>query len=64
MRKEYPSFQKFIKVPTSPMSKETYAYKIQRFMRFASEFQYVKHAEDFESLLDYDNQNSILIIKL
>jgi len=56
MRKEHPSFQKFIKVPTSPKSKETYAYKIQRFMRFAAEFQYVKHAEDFESLLDYNSE--------
>ena len=56
MRKEHPCFQKFIKVPTSAMSKETYAYKIQRFMRFAAEFSYVKHEEDFESLLEYDTE--------
>ena len=56
MKNEHQCFQKFIKVPSSPMSKETYSYKIQRFMRFASEFKYVKHDEDFESLLDYDSE--------
>lgn len=56
MRKEHPCFQKFIKVPSSPKSKESYAYKIQRFMKFAAKFKYVKHEEDFESLLDYDSE--------
>ena len=56
MRKEHSSFRKFIKVPSTPKSKETYAYKIQRFMNFAATFKYVTHAEDFESLLEYDSE--------
>ena len=56
MKKEYPCFHKFIKVPSTPKSKESYAYKIQRFMKFAAECKYVKHKEDFESLLQYDGE--------
>jgi len=56
MKKEHSSFRKFIKVPSTPKSKETYAYKIQRFMNFAATFKYVAHVEDFESLLQYDSE--------
>ena len=56
MSKEHSCFRKFIKVPSSAKSKETYAYKIQRFMRYATEFKYVKHEEDFESLLNYNSE--------
>ena len=56
MKSEHSSFRKFIKVPSTPQSKETYAYKIQRFMNFAATFKYVTHAEDFESLLEYDSE--------
>jgi hypothetical protein len=56
MKDEHPCFHKFIKVPTTPKSKESYAYKIQRFMKFAAKFQHAKHAEDFESLLQYDSE--------
>ena len=56
MKIEHSSFHKFIKVPSTPKSKESYAYKIQRFMKFAAEFKYVDHEEDFESLLEYDTE--------
>jgi len=56
MKKEHSSFRKFIKVPSTPKSKETYAYKIQRFMNFAATYKYVTHTEDFESLLQYDSE--------
>ena len=56
MKSEHSSFRKFIKVPSTPKSQETYAYKIQRFMNFAATFKYVTHAEDFESLLEYDSE--------
>ncbi len=56
MKNDHPCFHKFIKVPSTPKSKETYAYKIQRFMKFAAEFKHVKHTEDFESLLQYDSE--------
>lgn len=56
MKHEHACFHKFIKVPTTPKSKESYAYKIQRFMKFAFEKKYVKHVEDFESLLEYDTE--------
>jgi len=56
MKTQHRCFYRFIKVPSTGMSKETYAYKIQRFMKFAAEFDYVKHPEDFESLLDYDSE--------
>ena len=56
MKIEQSSFRKFIKVPSTPKSKESYAYKIQRFMKFAAEFKYVNHEEDFESLLEYDTE--------
>ena len=56
MKKEHSSFRKFIKVLSTPKSKETYAYKIQRFMNFADTCKYVTHVEDFESLLQYDSE--------
>ena len=56
MKNDHPCFHKFIKVPSTPKSKESYAYKIQRFMKFAAEFKYVDHEEDFESLLEYDTE--------
>jgi len=56
MKKEHSSFRKFIKVPSTPKSKETYAYKIQRFMNFAATYKYVQQTEDFESLLQYDSE--------
>ena len=56
MKNDHPCFHKFIKVPSTPKSKESYAYKIQRFMKFAAEFKYVNHEEDFESLLEYDTE--------
>jgi len=56
MKNDHPCFHKFIKVPSTPKSKESYAYKIQRFMKFAAEFKYVSNEEDFESLLEYDTE--------
>ena len=56
MKSEHSSFRKFIKVPSTPKSKETYAYKIQRFMNFAATYKHVTHIEDFESLLEYDSE--------
>ena len=56
MKQEHPSFRKFIKVPSTLKSKESYAYKIQRFMKFATEFKYIEHHEDFESLIVYDSE--------
>lgn len=55
IKTEHPCFAKFIKVPGTAKSKESYAYKIQRFMKYAAEHKYVNHNEDFESLLQYDS---------
>ncbi len=56
MKKDHPGFRKFIKVPSTPKSKESYSYKMQRFMRFATQFKFIPHEEDFESLLQYDGE--------
>ncbi len=56
MKNDHPCFHKFIKVPSTPKSKESYAYKIQRFMKFTTTSHYTKHPEDFESLLQYDGE--------
>ena len=56
MKNDHPCFHKFIKVPSTPKSKESYAYKIQRFMKFTTTRHYTKHPEDFESLLQYDGE--------
>jgi integrase/recombinase XerD len=52
-----------IKVPSTPKSKESYAYKMQRFMRFATLYKFVTHEEDFESLLKYDIESTTDILE-
>jgi len=54
MKKEHPSVTKMMKTLATDKGRESYAYKLQRFMVFATEKKYVKHNEDFESLLTYD----------
>mgnify|MGYP001310842031 FL=1 len=63
MKQEHSCFHKFIKVPLTPKSRESYEYKIQRFMKFAAILQYVDHAEDFESLLEYDSEKTTNILE-
>ena len=53
-----------LKPLASLVSQESYAYKIQNFMRFASEKKYVKHEEDFESLLQYDAEEITDILEV
>jgi len=43
-----------MKTLATDKGRESYAYKLQRFMAFAVEKKYVKHSEDFESLLTYE----------
>ena len=45
-----------MKTLTTDKGRESYAYKLQRFMAFAAEKKYVKHIEDFESLLRYESE--------
>ena len=54
IKKNHTCFAKMLKPLSSLASQESYAYKIQRFMGFALDKKYVKHNEDFESLLKYD----------
>ena len=56
MCKEHKCFRKFIGSLNTESSQETYDYTIQKFMKFAVEQKYVKHKEDFESLLDFDTE--------
>jgi len=54
IKKEHTCFAKMLKPLSSLKGQESYAYKIQNFMRFALDKKHVKHNEDFESLLKYD----------
>ena len=54
MKKEHPCVTKMMKTLATDKGRESYAYKLQRFMAFAAEKKYVKHNEDFESLLTYE----------
>ena len=56
MKKEHPSVSKMMKTLATDKGRESYAYKLQRFMVFAAEKKYVKHNEDFESLLKYNTE--------
>jgi len=56
MKKEHPCVSKMMKTLATDKGRESYAYKLQRFMVFAAEKKYVKHNEDFESLLKYDTE--------
>jgi len=56
MKKEHPSVTKMMKTLATDKGRESYAYKLQRFMVFAAEKKYVKHNEDFESLLKYESE--------
>ena len=56
MCKEHKCFRKFIGSLNAETSQETYGYKMQKFMKFAVDQKYVKHKEDFESLLEFDTE--------
>ena len=53
---EHKCFRKFISSLNAESSQETYGYKMQKFMKFAADQKYVKHKEDFESLLEFDTE--------
>jgi len=55
MSLEHRCFRKFIKSLNTDTSKETYGYKIQKFMKFAKSQGFVEHVEDFEGLLKFDS---------
>ena len=46
MKKEHPSVTKMMKTLATDKGRESYAYKLQRFMVFAADQKYVKHNED------------------
>jgi len=54
MKADHPSVTKMMKTLASNEGRASYAYKLQKFMVFAAEKKYVKHSEDFESLLGYE----------
>jgi len=54
MKADHPSITKMMKTLASNEGRASYAYKLQQFMVFAAEKKYVKHNEDFESLLTYE----------
>jgi len=54
MKAEHPSVTKMMKTLASNEGRASYAYKLQQFMMFAAEKKYVKHDENFESLLKYE----------
>ena len=54
MSTDHKCFRKFIGSLNAETSRETYGYKIQKFMKFAVNKKLVKHNEDFESLLEFD----------
>ncbi len=54
MKADHPSVTKMMKTLASDEGRASYAYKLQKFMVFAAEKKYVKHNEDFESLLGYE----------
>ncbi len=56
MSQEHKCFRKFIGSLNAESSRETYGYKIQKFMKFAVDSNLVKHTEDFESLLEFDSE--------
>ena len=54
MKEDHPSITKMMKTLASDEGRASYAYKLQQFMVFAVDKKYVKHNEDFESLLKYE----------
>jgi len=54
MKADHPSVTKMMKTLASNEGRASYAYKLQQFMVFAADQKYVKHNEDFESLLRYE----------
>jgi len=56
MCKDHKCFRKFIGSLNAESSRETYGYKIQKFMKFVVDEKLVKHKEDFESLLKLDTE--------
>ena len=64
MKKEHPSITKMMKTLATDKGRESYAYKLQRFMVFAAKKKYVKHNEDFESLLRYESEQLTDILEV
>ena len=56
MSQEHKCFRKFINSLNAETSRETYGYKIQKFMNFAVDEKLIQHKEDFESLLEFDTE--------
>lgn len=53
---KHPCFRKFLRSLNTDSSKETYGYKMQKFMKFALEFEWVDNPENFEKLLELDSE--------
>lgn len=56
MSTDHKCFRKFIGSLNAETSRETYGYKIQKFMSFAVDQKLVQHTEDFESLLEFNTE--------
>jgi len=54
MSHNHKCFRKFIGSLNAETSRETYGYKIQKFMKWALGEKIVSHNEDFEGLLEFD----------
>lgn len=51
----HPCFKKFLRSLNTESSKETYGYKMQKFMKFALEYKWTDTIENFEKLLELDS---------
>jgi len=54
MSADHKCFRKFIGSLNAETSRETYGYKMQKFMNWCTDKKLVKHKEDFETLLKFD----------
>tara|TARA_B110000438_G_scaffold249675_1_gene253074 strand:- start:3604 stop:4752 length:1149 start_codon:yes stop_codon:yes gene_type:complete len=54
MKLEHRSFKKFMKGLNSTVSKQSYGYHMQKFMKFCVTEKFITHNEAFEELLDFD----------
>ncbi len=56
MSENHRCFKKFIRSLNTEPSRETYGYKMQKFMKFAKSEKLVNDVENFEELLKYDTE--------
>ncbi len=58
MKKDHLCFKRMMKALNSEQSQGMYAYKIQKFMKYQLKYNYIKHDEDFELLLEFDSEKN------